>query len=56
MATAWIGNHFHCPAFTVEMPFKDNAARPNPHTGWDGARSKALGASLLLPMWAVLER
>ena len=56
MATAWVGNHFRCLAFTVEMPFKDNAARPDAVTGWNGARSKALGASLLLPMWTVLER
>jgi murein tripeptide amidase MpaA len=56
MATSWIGNHFRCLAFTVEMPFKDNADRPNPLTGWNGERSKALGASLLLPMLAVLER
>ena len=54
MATAWIGNHFRCLAFTVEMPFKDNAARPDPVTGWNGERSKALGASLLVPMWAVV--
>ncbi len=54
MATAWIGNHFRCLAFTVEMPFKDNADRPNPITGWNGERSKALGASLLLPMLAVV--
>lgn len=56
MATAWIGNHFRCLAFTVEMPFKDNAARPDPVTGWNGERSKALGASLLVPMWAVVEQ
>lgn len=56
MATAWVGNHFRCLAFTVEMPFKDNAARPDAVTGWNGERSKALGASLLVPMWAVLER
>lgn len=56
MATAWVGNHFRCLAFTVEMPFKDNADRPNPLTGWNGERSKALGASLLLPMLAVLDK
>lgn len=56
MATAWIGNHFRCLAFTVEMPFKDNADRPNPITGWNGERSKALGASLLLPMLAVVDK
>ena len=54
MATAWTGNHFRCVAFTVEMPFKDNAARPDVVTGWNGERSKALGASLLFPMWAVV--
>lgn len=56
MATAWIGNHFRCLSYTVEMPFKDNADRPDPVTGWNGERSKALGASLLLPMLSVLEQ
>lgn len=56
MATAWVGNQFRCLAFTLEMPFKDNAARPNPRTGWNGKRSMALGASLRMPMWAVVDR
>lgn len=56
MATHWVGNQFRCLAFTLEMPFKDNADRPDPVTGWNGGRSKTLGASLLLPMLAVVEK
>lgn len=29
------------------MPFKDNANRPDANVGWSGARSAALGASML---------
>jgi murein tripeptide amidase MpaA len=53
LATSWIGQTFDCLAFTVEMPFKDNADLPDTHTGWNGERSKRLGASVLLPILAV---
>jgi murein tripeptide amidase MpaA len=36
------------------MPFKDNADWPDAHVGWNGARSKKLGASVLQPLLAVL--
>jgi murein tripeptide amidase MpaA len=32
------------------MPFKDNADLPNSYTGWNGARSAALGAAILQPI------
>ena len=54
LATNWIGQHFGCLAFTIEMPFKDNAALPDGAVGWNGDRSKKLGASVLLPLLAVL--
>lgn len=47
IATKWVGNQFDCLAYTLEMPFKDNANLPNQATGWNGHRSKLLGASLL---------
>lgn len=47
IATKWVGNQFDCLAYTLEMPFKDNANLPNQTTGWNGYRSKLLGASLL---------
>ncbi|WAC43191.1 M14-type cytosolic carboxypeptidase [Pseudomonas sp. SL4(2022)] len=42
-----VGLEFDCLAFTIEMPFKDHDDRPNPSTGWNGARSKQLGKDVL---------
>ena len=53
LATNWVGQQFNCLAFTIEMPFKDNADLPDPQVGWSGERSKRLGASVLLPILAV---
>ena len=50
LATNWIAQQFGCLAFTIEMPFKDNAALPDPLVGWSGERSKKLGASVLQPL------
>ncbi len=55
MATNWVGQNFGCLAFTIEMPFKDNADLPDPHVGWSAERSKKLGASVLLPILAVAQ-
>jgi len=54
LATNWVGQQFGCLAFTIEMPFKDNACLPDPQVGWNGERSKRLGASVLQPLlgWA----
>ncbi|MCB8747234.1 hypothetical protein LHU53_09970 [Rhodoferax sp. U2-2l] len=54
LATNWIGHQFGCPAFTIEMPFKDNADLPDPQVGWNGERSKRLGASVLQPVLALV--
>jgi murein tripeptide amidase MpaA len=56
MATNWVGQNFNCLAFTIEMPFKDNADLPDLVTGWSAGRSKKLGASVLLPMLAVVHQ
>ena len=53
LATNWVGQHFDCLAFTIEMPFKDNADLPDARVGWSGARARQLGASVLLPILAV---
>ena len=50
LATSWIAQQFGCLAFTIEMPFKDNADLPDPLVGWSGERSKKLGASVLQPL------
>lgn len=55
LATKWVGQHFDCLSFTIEMPFKDNADLPDARVGWNGERSKKLGASVLLPILAVLD-
>ena len=54
LATNWIAKHFECLAFTIEMPFKDNANLPDLTVGWNGERSMRLGASVLQPLLAVL--
>ena len=53
-ATAWVGQEFNCLAFTLEMPFKDNANLPDDDYGWSAQRSLRLGEALLTPMLAVL--
>lgn len=54
LATNWIAQQFGCLAFTIEMPFKDNANLPDPMVGWNGERSRKLGASVLQPLLAAL--
>ncbi|MDO8768374.1 MAG: M14-type cytosolic carboxypeptidase [Burkholderiaceae bacterium] len=56
MATNWIAQQFGCLAFTIEMPFKDNADLPDAGVGWSGERSKKLGAGVLLPLLAVVDQ
>lgn len=55
LATNWVGQNFDCLAFTIEMPFKDNADLPDELAGWSAERSKKLGASGLQPVLAVVE-
>jgi murein tripeptide amidase MpaA len=54
LATNWIAQQFGCLAFTIEMPFKDNANWPDPAVGWSGERARQLGASVLQPLLALL--
>lgn len=42
-----IGQRFDCLAFTIEMPFKDNANIPDAKEGWSPKRSMDLGKSTL---------
>ena len=56
LATNWIGKNFDCLAYTIEMPFKDNADLPDAVVGWNGERSRKLGASVLLPVLAVVDQ
>ena len=50
LASKWVADHFGCVSLTLEMPFKDNAILPDEHVGWNGARSKRLGAAMLNPI------
>ena len=50
LASKWVANHFGCVSLTLEMPFKDNARLPDEQVGWNGARSKRLGAAMLDPI------
>ncbi|MBY5992895.1 M14-type cytosolic carboxypeptidase [Ferrimonas balearica] len=43
----FIAQHFDCLAMTLEMPFKDNAALPNPVVGWSPERAAALAPANL---------
>jgi len=56
LASKYVGHSFGCLALTLEMPFKDNADLPDAEVGWNGERSKRLGAASLEPMLAVLPR
>mmetsp|Transcript_61326 Transcript_61326/g.181324 ORF Transcript_61326/g.181324 Transcript_61326/m.181324 type:complete len:330 (+) Transcript_61326:774-1763(+) len=42
-----ISNRFDCLSGTLEMPFKDCVSNPDPTRGWNPARAKSLGTSLL---------
>ena len=55
LASKYVAHHFKCVALTLEMPFKDNAAMPDPSVGWNGARSAALGRSMLQAILHSLE-
>lgn len=54
MATAWVGENFHCLAYTLEMPFKDNNNIPDDDFGWNGQRSLRLGEAMLSAVLNVL--
>ncbi|MEO8344492.1 MAG: M14-type cytosolic carboxypeptidase [Betaproteobacteria bacterium] len=54
IASKWVGHTFGGLALTLEMPFKDNANLPDPQHGWNGARSRRLGADALTALHAIL--
>ena len=54
LASKYVGHHFKCVSLTLELPFKDNAKRPDPAVGWNGARSAQLGAACLEAIGKVL--
>jgi len=55
MCTNAVADRFQCPAYTLEMPFKDNASAPDLNFGWSAERSAQLGASGLDAMLQLAE-
>ena len=53
-ATNYVGETFDCLAYTLEMPFKDNADLPDPIQGWSPERSKQLARDVLTTMAKML--
>lgn len=56
MCTNQVAQRFDCLAYTLEMPFKDNALAPDPVHGWSPARCERLGASVVDPVVQLLPR
>jgi len=54
MCTNYVAETHGCLAMTLEMPFKDNADRPDPEFGWSPKRAAKLGHDVLEAMQAVL--
>jgi len=54
LASKYVGHTFGCVALTLEMPFKDNADLPDAEVGWNGERSRRLGAAALQPLLTVV--
>lgn len=51
----WVGENFKCLAYTVEMPFKDNALLPDYAVGWSDGRSAIFGRDMLTAIYHVVE-
>ena len=47
LCTNYVAQTYGCLAMTLEMPFKDNADRPDPVRGWSPERAAALGRDVL---------
>ena len=45
MCANYVAETFGCLSLTLEMPFKDNADRPDAEFGWSPARCQAFGAA-----------
>ncbi|WP_372625099.1 M14-type cytosolic carboxypeptidase [Arsukibacterium sp.] len=56
VATSWVAEQFKCLAYTVEMPFKDNANLPDEAFGWSDIRSMKLGQDCLSAILQVVDK
>lgn len=55
MSTNAVAHRFGCPAFTLEMPFKDALELPDPVRGWSPGRSKAMGRDCLAALLEMVD-
>jgi len=55
MCANYVAEAFGCLSLTLEMPFKDNADRPEPEFGWSPERSRAFGAAHLDALAAIVD-
>ena len=55
MCANYVAEAFGCLSLTLEMPFKDNADRPDPEFGWSPGRCRAFGAAHIDAIAAVLD-
>lgn len=55
VATNAVGELYDCLAYTLEMPFKDNALLPDSAYGWSPVRCKQLGEDVLVAINAVVD-
>jgi murein tripeptide amidase MpaA len=55
MCANYVAETFGCLALTLEMPFKDNADRPEPEFGWSPERSRTFGAAHLDAIAAIVD-
>lgn len=53
VASNAVGERFKCLAFTLEMPFKDNANLPDLDFGWSAPRSQQLGMDVLSALFGI---
>lgn len=55
VASNAVGGKYDCLAYTLEMPFKDNALLPDPAFGWSPVRCKQLGEDVLVAINSVVD-
>jgi len=55
VGTNWVGNHFKCLAYTIEMPFKDNDLMPDHSVGWSDRRSSLFGRDFLGAIYQMID-
>ncbi|SFR40196.1 Murein tripeptide amidase MpaA [Pseudidiomarina maritima] len=53
VASNAVSERFNCLAFTLEMPFKDNANLPDVDFGWSANRSQQFGADVLSAIYGI---